>query len=170
MKKFLIGIIILILIVIVVFVIVKEKPSSSPSSTHSTSSTQNTPEVSDAKKQDEAFLTENKTKPGVIVLPSSLQYKVLEVGTGSKLEKNTKVVIDFEGRKLNGQVFQAVKAGEFPVSAFIPGMQEALRLMPVGSTWLIFVPASLGYGPHGHGQVGPNEALIIKVRLIAVKP
>ncbi|HVV67903.1 MAG TPA: FKBP-type peptidyl-prolyl cis-trans isomerase [Gammaproteobacteria bacterium] len=172
MKKFLIGIIILIVLVIIVFMIVKETSSTPPSSTSSTSSSaQNTSTVSDAnEKQSEAFLAKNKTKPGVIVLPSHLQYKVLEAGTGNKLEKNTKVVLTFEGRKLNDQVFQSEKGRELPVTAVIPGMQEALRLMPVGSTWLIFVPASLGYGQQGKGNVGPNEVLIIKVHLIAVKP
>lgn len=170
MKKFLVGIIVLIVVIIVIFVIVKEN-SSAPASAPSTQSAQNTPSAtSDAnKKQSEAFLAENKTKPGVAVLPGGVQYKVLAAGTGSKPDKNSKIVLDFEGRKLNGQVFQSAQGKEFVVHAFILGMQQALQLMPSGSTWLIFVPAQLGYGQNGGGSVGPNEALVIKVHLIAVK-
>jgi FKBP-type peptidyl-prolyl cis-trans isomerase FklB len=126
------------------------------------------------KTKGEAFLAENKTKPGVVVLPSGLQYKVLENGTGTKPAKTDTVTVEYTGRLINGTVFDSTdKAGKpatFQVSQVIPGWTEALQLMPSGSTWEIYVPANLAYGPRSvGGPIGPNEALIFKIHLISVK-
>lgn len=126
------------------------------------------------KAKGEQFLAENKNKPGVIALPSGLQYKVVETGHGAKPNKSDMVTVEYTGRLINGTVFDSTdKAGKpatFQVSQVIPGWTEALQLMPAGSTWEIFVPASLAYGPRSvGGPIGPNETLIFKVHLISVK-
>lgn len=127
-----------------------------------------------AKTTGEAFMAQNKTKPGVITLPSGLQYSVIEQGNGKKPGKNDTVVVDYEGKLLNGQVFdssyQRGQPATFPLSAVIPGWQEALQLMNEGSTWMLYIPSSLAYGEAGAGGViGPNEVLVFKVHLIKVQ-
>jgi len=126
------------------------------------------------KTKGEAFLAENKSKPGVVVLPSGLQYKIIEAGTGSKPAKADTVTVEYTGTLINGTVFDSTdKAGKpatFQVSQVIPGWTEALQLMPAGSTWEVYVPASLAYGPRSvGGPIGPNEALVFKIHLISVK-
>lgn len=126
------------------------------------------------KTKGEAFLAENKSKPGVVVLPSGLQYKVIEAGTGSKPAKTDTVTVEYTGTLINGTVFDSTdKAGKpatFQVSQVIPGWTEALQLMPAGSTWEVYVPAGLAYGPRSvGGPIGPNEALVFKIHLISVK-
>jgi FKBP-type peptidyl-prolyl cis-trans isomerase FklB len=113
------------------------------------------------KTKGEAFLAENKSKPGVVVLPSGLQYKIIEAGTGSKPAKADTVTVEYTGTLINGTVFDSTdKAGKpatFQVSQVIPGWTEALQLMPAGSTWEVYVPASLAYGPRSvGGPIGPN--------------
>lgn len=126
------------------------------------------------KTKGEAFLAENKTKPGVVVLPSGLQYKIIDNGTGVKPAKTDTVTVEYTGTLINGTVFDSTdKAGKpatFQVSQVIPGWTEALQLMPAGSTWEIYVPSNLAYGPRSvGGPIGPNEALIFKIHLISVK-
>lgn len=131
-----------------------------------------TPET--AKKQGEAFMQTNKNKKGVVTLPSGLQYEVVTQGTGKKPGKSDVVTVDYEGKLINGQVFDSsYKRGQpasFPVGGVIPGWTEALQLMNEGSTWMLYIPATLAYGEAGAGGlIGPNEALIFKVHLISVK-
>ncbi len=126
------------------------------------------------KTQGEAFLASNKSKPGVVVLPSGLQYKIIEAGKGAKPGKSDTVTVEYTGTLINGTVFDSTdKAGKpatFQVSQVIPGWTEALQLMPAGSTWEVYVPANLAYGPRSvGGPIGPNEALIFKIHLISVK-
>ncbi len=126
------------------------------------------------KNKGEAFLKENKTKEGVISLPSGLQYKILEIGKGDKPGKDDTVTVDYTGTLVDGTVFdsseKAGKPATFQVSGVIPGWTEALQLMPAGSTWEIYVPDNLAYGPRSvGGSIGPNETLIFKVHLISVK-
>lgn len=126
------------------------------------------------KTKGEAFLAENKSKPGVVVLPSGLQYKIIQAGTGTKPGKTDTVTVEYTGTLVNGTVFDSTdKAGKpatFQVSQVIPGWTEALQLMPAGSTWEIYVPSNLAYGPRSvGGPIGPNEALVFKVHLISVK-
>lgn len=125
------------------------------------------------KAKGEAFLKENKGKEGVVALPSGLQYKVIEKGTGIKPSKSDTVTVEYTGRLIGGQVFDSSekvgKPATFKVSQVIPGWTEALQLMPAGSTWEIYVPSDLAYGPRSiGGPIGPNETLIFKIHLLSV--
>jgi FKBP-type peptidyl-prolyl cis-trans isomerase FklB len=126
------------------------------------------------KARGEAFLNQNKTKEGVVTLPSGLQYKIIEKSDGSKPSKEDTVTVEYTGRLIDGQVFDSTektgKPATFKVSQVIPGWTEALQLMPAGSTWEIYVPPNLAYGPRGiGGPIGPNETLIFKIHLLSVK-
>lgn len=134
------------------------------------------PQSNDAKGKmtGDAFLQANKSKPGVVTLPDGLQYKVISDGTGAKPTANDVVTVDYAGTLVNGSEFDSsYKRGQpatFPVNGVIPGWTEALQLMKAGSTWELYIPASLAYGEQGAPPViGPNEALIFKVHLIEVK-
>ncbi len=125
------------------------------------------------KAKGENFLKENKAREGIVTLPSGLQYKVLEKGTGAKPSKDDSVTVEYTGRLIDGKVFDSTektgKPATFKVSQVIPGWTEALQLMPAGSTWEIFVPANLAYGERSvGGPIGPNETLIFKIHLISV--
>lgn len=126
------------------------------------------------KTKGENFLTENKSKSGVVVLPSGLQYKIIDAGKGAKPGKSDTVTVEYTGRLIDGTVFDSTeksgKPATFQVSQVIPGWTEALQLMPAGSTWEIYVPSGLAYGPRSvGGPIGPNETLIFKIHLISVK-
>jgi FKBP-type peptidyl-prolyl cis-trans isomerase len=127
------------------------------------------------KKEGDAFLAANKTKEGVVTLPSGLQYKILKEGSGPKPTPTDSVVCNYKGTLINGTEFDSsYKRGEpatFPVTGVIKGWTEALQLMPVGSKWQLFVPADLGYGPRGTpgGPIGPNSTLIFEVELMSIK-
>jgi FKBP-type peptidyl-prolyl cis-trans isomerase FklB len=128
------------------------------------------------KKQGDAFLAENKTKDGVVTLPSGLQYKILKEGTGPKPTATDTVVCNYKGTLLDNTEFDSsYKRGQpatFPVSGVIKGWTEALQLMPVGSKWELFIPADLAYGARGGpgGGIGPNAALVFEVELMSIQP
>lgn len=133
-----------------------------------------TKKAEDNKAKGEAYLNQNKAKDGVITLPSGLQYKIIETGSGAKPGKEDTVTVDYTGTLIDGQVFDSSektgKPATFKVSQVIPGWTEALQLMPSGSTWEVVVPASLAYGTRSvGGPIGPNETLIFKIHLISVK-
>lgn len=126
------------------------------------------------KIKGEAFLSQNKTKKGVVVLSDGLQYKIITAGTGVKPSKDDTVTVEYTGHLINGEVFDSTdKAGKpatFKLSQVIPGWTEALQLMPAGSTWEIYVPAHLAYGTRSvGGPIGPNETLVFNIHLISVK-
>jgi FKBP-type peptidyl-prolyl cis-trans isomerase len=126
------------------------------------------------KTQGVAFLTANKAKEGVVTLPSGLQYKILQQGTGAKPAATDQVVCNYRGTLLDGTEFDSsYKRGQpvtFPVNKVIKGWTEALQLMPVGSKWQLFIPAELAYGDQGAGpQIGPNATLIFEVELISIQ-
>lgn len=126
------------------------------------------------KQAGEAFLSNNKNQPGVKTLPDGLQYKVITEGDGPKPTKNDIVTVDYEGKHLNGQVFdssyQRGQPAMFPVSGVVAGWQEALQMMNTGATWELYIPANLAYGERGApGAIAPNETLIFKVHLINVQ-
>lgn len=126
------------------------------------------------KKEGEAFLAQNKTKEGVVTLPSGLQYKILKAGEGKNPTDSDTVVVNYWGTLIDGTEFDSSYAkgqpATFKVSAVIPGWREALKLMPVGSKWQIFIPPQLAYGDRGAGpDIGPNTALIFEVELLAIK-
>lgn len=124
-------------------------------------------------KIGEDFLAANKSKSGVITLPSGLQYEILTAGTGVKPKATEQVKCHYHGTTIEGKVFDSsVDRGEpavFPVDKVIPGWTEALQLMPVGSKWKLYIPAALAYGERGAGQdIKPNSALIFEVELLEI--
>lgn len=129
--------------------------------------------VENNKKEGEAFLAKNKEKVGVVVTASGLQYEILTEGTGSKPKATDTVRCHYEGRLINGQVFDSSfkrnQSADFPVNQVIPGWVEALQLMPVGSKWRLYIPSNLAYGEHGAGElIGPNTTLIFDVELLEI--
>jgi len=126
------------------------------------------------KTEGEAFLAANKSKDGVVTLPSGLQYKILTAGTGPKPTASDSVKCNYRGTLIDGKEFDSsYKRGQpatFEVGQVIKGWTEALQLMPVGSKWQIFVPSSLGYGERGAGaEIGPNATLIFEVELLSIE-
>lgn len=124
------------------------------------------------KKEGDTFLAENKTKPGVVTLPSGLQYKIITEGTGPKPARTDSVTCNYRGTFINGTEFDSsYKRGEattFPLTGVIPGWTEGLQLMPVGSKWQLFVPSDLAYGEPGREGIEPNTTLIFEVELLAI--
>ncbi len=130
--------------------------------------------MSDAKAAGEKFLAENAKKPGVTVLPSGLQYKILKDGTGPSPTRKSSVTTHYRGTLINGTEFDSSIArnepATFGVTQVIAGWTEALQLMKVGSKWELYLPSNLAYGPRGAGgDIGPNEALIFQVELLAIR-
>jgi FKBP-type peptidyl-prolyl cis-trans isomerase FklB len=125
------------------------------------------------KKEGAAFLAANATKPGVVTLPSGLQYKILTPGSGPKPTASDSVVCNYRGSLLDHTEFDSsYKRGQpatFPVGGVIKGWTEALQLMPVGSKWQLFIPADLAYGDRGQGPIGPNSTLVFEVELVSIK-
>jgi FKBP-type peptidyl-prolyl cis-trans isomerase FklB len=126
------------------------------------------------KQRGEAFLSENKKKEGVKVLPSGLQYKVIKAGTGKKPKVNDTVTVHYRGTLTDGTEFDSSsrrgQPATFPVSGVIRGWTEALQLMEEGAKWQLFVPSNLAYGERGAGGlIGPNATLIFEVELISIQ-
>jgi FKBP-type peptidyl-prolyl cis-trans isomerase FklB len=124
-------------------------------------------------KAGEAFLAENKTKPGVVTTASGLQYQVIKEGTGPKPLPTDKVKCHYHGTLIDGTVFDSsVDRGQpvdFPVTGVIQGWVEALQLMPVGSKWKLFLPAHLAYGDNAAGpKITPGSTLIFDVELLEI--
>jgi FKBP-type peptidyl-prolyl cis-trans isomerase FklB len=126
-----------------------------------------------AQKEGESFLAENKTKEGVVTLPSGLQYKILKKGTGEKPTLEDTVACNYKGTLINGSEFDASdKHGgptSFPVKGVIAGWTEALQMMPVGSKWQLFIPSNMAYGPQGPPDIGPNATLIFEIELVSIQ-
>lgn len=119
------------------------------------------------------FLAENAKKEGVVTLPSGLQYKVLVKGDGPIPTLDDKVQVNYEGRLVDGTMFDASakhgdKPMEFKPSQVIKGWQEALTMMPVGSNWQLFIPFELAYGDRDSGQIKPFSALVFDVQLVGI--
>jgi FKBP-type peptidyl-prolyl cis-trans isomerase len=126
------------------------------------------------KKEGEAFLAANKTKEGVVALPSGLQYKIVKAGTGPKPTTADTVVCNYKGTLIDGKEFDSsYKRGQpatFPVGGVIKGWTEALQLMPVGSTWQLFIPADLAYGDRQAGpDITPGSTLVFEVELVSIQ-
>jgi FKBP-type peptidyl-prolyl cis-trans isomerase FklB len=125
------------------------------------------------RKEGDAFLTANKSKEGVVTLPSGLQYKILKAGTGPKPTASDTVTCNYRGTLINGTEFDSsYKRGQpasFPLGGVIKGWTEALQLMPVGSKWQLFIPADLAYGDHPPSRdIAPGSTLIFEVELLSV--
>jgi FKBP-type peptidyl-prolyl cis-trans isomerase FklB len=126
------------------------------------------------KKEGADYLTANKTKDGVVTLPSGLEYKVVKQGTGPKPTASDTVVCNYRGTLINGTEFDSSSKhggpATFPVGGVIKGWTEALQLMPVGSKWQLFVPSDLAYGDRGAGaDIGPDTTLIFDVELLSIE-
>ena len=130
-------------------------------------------QADDNKKAGDAFLADNGKKEGVVTLPSGLQYKVVKPSDGKKPTDADTVTCNYRGTLIDGTEFDKSQAGQpatFQVGMVIPGFKEALKLMPVGSTWQFFIPPGLAYGDRGAGNViGPNTTLIFEVELLSIK-
>lgn len=122
---------------------------------------------------EKVFFDENKNKEGVITLDSGLQYEIITEGNGQKPSATDQVQCHYEGQLLDGTVFDSsIKRGQpasFGVNQVIPGWVEALQLMPEGSKWRLYIPAALGYGANGAGDViPPYSTLIFDVELLEI--
>ena len=120
----------------------------------------------------DAFLLANKSKTGIVALPSGVQYRVIEEGDGARPGLESKVTVHYRGSKLDGREFDSSFARgtpeEFTVNAVLKGWQEVLPLMKAGSTWQVFVPPELAIGARGNPPVGPNEALMFDLKLVEI--
>jgi FKBP-type peptidyl-prolyl cis-trans isomerase len=126
------------------------------------------------KKNGEDFMAENAKKEGVITLPSGVQYKVIKEGKGPIPVETSDVTLHYEGRLIDGTVFDSsYKRGEpvtFPVCSVIKGWKEVLCHMPAGSEWEVYIPQELAYGEREQGKdIKPFSALIFKIELFKVK-
>lgn len=124
------------------------------------------------REKAEKFQSENKTKPGVVTLQSGVQYRVIKDGKGKKPQDTDVVQISYRGSLLDGTEFDDTgdHIVNLKVSALIAGWKEALKLMPVGSKWQIYIPSQLAYGERGVGvDIGPNELLIFEIELHGIK-
>jgi FKBP-type peptidyl-prolyl cis-trans isomerase FklB len=132
-------------------------------------------EEANNKKEGADFLAANKSKEGVVTLPSGLQYKILTPGTGPKPTASDTVSCNYRGTLINGTEFDSSykrnEPASFPVSGVIKGWTEALQLMGVGAKWQLFIPADLAYGARGTpgGPIGPDSTLIFEVELLSIK-
>ena len=124
------------------------------------------------KAAGEKFLAANKKKPGIVTLPSGVQYKVIKEGNGPMPKDTSMVKVNYEGKTIDGKVFDSsYKRGE-PVdlraNQVIKGWTEALVHMPAGSVWEVYIPQNLAYGDREQGQIKPFSTLIFKIELISV--
>lgn len=127
------------------------------------------------KKENEEWLASNKTEPGVVTLPSGLQYKVIKEGNGPKPNSTDEVEVVYEGKTINGKTFDATKnhggrkTDAFRCDQVIKGWTEALTSMNVGSKWEIYIPQDLAYGSREAGEIKPYSTLIFTVELMGIK-
>ena len=121
------------------------------------------------------FLASNAANEGVVEMPDGLQYRILRAGDGPMPSADDQVVVHYRGHLLDGTEFDSSyrrgEPAEFKVGGVIPGWQAALKAMPTGSRWEVWIPAELAYGERGAGgAIGPNQALYFEIELIAIKP
>lgn len=124
------------------------------------------------RTEGEAFLKENAKKDSVKTTESGLQYKVLVAGTGEMPKSTDKVKVNYEGRLINGTVFDSSykrnQPATFACNQVIKGWTEALTMMPIGSKWEVYVPQELGYGEREAGKIPPFSTLIFTVELLEI--
>ena len=127
-----------------------------------------------APAADAGFLAQNAKAPGVIVLPSGLQYKIVHSGpaTGARPGPADEVKVNYEGKLVNGTVFdssfQRGEPADLPLQGLIPGWVEALQLMRPGDEWMLYVPPKLGYGADSPDPIPPNSVLVFRIQLLGV--
>lgn len=127
-----------------------------------------------AKAAGKAFLDENAKKEGVVVLPSGLQYKVLKQGKGPVAKADDRVKVKYEGRLIDGTVFDSTdkhggQPATFAPSQVIKGWTEALTMMPVGSKWQLYIPQELGYGSRPSGMIPAYSTLVFDVEVLGIE-
>src|ERR1700693_1767644 len=126
-----------------------------------------------SKKEGAECLAANKSKEGVVPLPSGLQYRILKAGTGPKPTANDTVLCNYRGTLINGTEFDSsYKRGQpakFAVTGVIKGWTEALQLMPVGSKWELYIPSDLAYGEGGNQGIPPSSALVFEIELVSIE-
>jgi FKBP-type peptidyl-prolyl cis-trans isomerase FklB len=125
------------------------------------------------KKAGDAFLAENKKKPGVVTLPSGVQYKEIKAGTGKQPKASDSVKVHYTGTLIDGSEFDSSRNQQqpatFKVDGVIKGFSEALQMMKEGARWQVVIPAELAYGERGVGDmIGPNQTLIFDIELLEV--
>lgn len=125
------------------------------------------------KTKSDRFLAENKAKKGIVVLPSGIQYRVIEDGTGKRATPTADVTVHYRGSLSSGLEFDSSFArgqpASFKVDSVIDGWKEILPMMKVGDHWQVFLPPEKAYGLRGQGPIGPNEALVFDIKLVDVK-
>ena len=132
------------------------------------------PVAADQSKASKAFLEKNAKAPGVIVLPDGLQYKIVSSGpeTGLKPHLRDEVKVNYEGKLLDGTVFDSSyergQPAAMPLNGLVKAWQEALQKMRPGDVWMLYVPPELGYGAEGQGPIPGGAVLIFKIELIDV--
>ncbi len=132
-------------------------------------------ELSDKnQKAGKKYLAANKKKPGIVELPSGLQYRIVEEGSGEKPVSSDTVKVHYRGTLIDGTEFDSSYArGEpvtFQIANIINGWQQALILMSEGAKWQVFIPPILAYGSGGAGQnIGPNETLVFEIELVSIE-
>ena len=125
------------------------------------------------QEKNKTFLAENAKKAGVKTTASGLQYEIIKQGTGKQATTNSTVQVNYEGKLVDGTVFDSSytrgQPAEFPLSGTIPGWIEGIPLLKEGGSIMLYVPAKLAYGEQGNQAIPPNSVLIFKVDLLAVK-
>ena len=125
------------------------------------------------KEKGEKFLAENAKKEGVKTLPSGVQYKVIKEGTGSIPADTSKVKVNYEGRTIDGKVFDSSYKRNQPLTLrcnqTIKGWTDAMVHMPVGSVWEVYIPQNLAYGEREQGDIKPFSVLIFKIELLSIE-
>jgi FKBP-type peptidyl-prolyl cis-trans isomerase FklB len=124
-----------------------------------------------AREKGVVFLNEYRNKPGVVVLPGNLMYRVITEGKGDKPRELGTAVVKYRGSLVDGTEVDATPDGKtstVKLTEVITGWREALKKMPAGSTWEVVVPAAMAYGTRGAGSIGPNETLVFTIELVAV--
>ena len=128
------------------------------------------------KTKSDAFLAANRSKPGVTVLPSGVQYKIIDPGTGAKPTAASTVAVHLRGSISTGQEFAntystanaqpaSFKVSEFPIA----GVKEAIMMMPMGSRWEVYIPADKAYGNDPRSPIGPGQAVVFDIKLVSSK-
>ena len=133
---------------------------------------ENAEKYADYKAQNEKFLADNKGKEGVQTTASGLQYKVLTAGTGNKPTADNYVKVNYEGKTIDGTVFDSSyerkQPAQFNLNQVIAGWTEVLQLMPVGSVFEVYIPQNLAYGPEEQTKIKPYSTLIFKIELLDI--
>jgi FKBP-type peptidyl-prolyl cis-trans isomerase len=155
-------------------------PASAPAGTPGapatgTAGASQTPVAKDlSPESNQQFLADNAKRPGIMVLPDGLQYRVIKSGSGKSPTPNDLVTVTYRGSLINGMVFDETQPGKtatFPAGQLIPGWVEALQKMKEGDEWELVIPSNLGYGEAGAGGViPPNQTLVFDMALLKVEP